>query len=128
MIAKNKIYISGKITGVADGNQRKFNQAEHYLIFTEGPEATILNPHKLPHIHDKSWTSYMKEDLRYLLACTCVFALDDWKQSRGAVIEVLLADIVKIPVYEFTNYQTVPLTLGMSTKISLIVKLLLNRF
>lgn len=48
-------------------------------------------PTELPHNHDKSWESHMKEDLHALLDCDIVYAQHDWRSSKGATIEVNLA-------------------------------------
>lgn len=124
-----RIYISGKISGLSDLNVLKFSKTENWLHFLFGTDTSIVNPHTLLHLHNKSWENYMKEDLRHLLACNIVVVLDDWMISRGAVIEVLLANAVKMPIYFIDDkgeLQAIKITFGM--KFLLGFKLLLNRF
>lgn len=84
-----KIYIAGKIGDLPEEEYKSnFEKAKQHLI-EQGYE--VLSPVDLPHNHDKSWSSYMKEDLRALMECEALFALRNWKKSPGATIEVNLA-------------------------------------
>ena len=56
---------------------------------------------KLNHEHDKSWESYMREDLKALLDCTHIYMMKNWDTSRGAIIERNLAKDLNIEaIYE----------------------------
>jgi len=55
-------------------------------------------PTQLPHEHERTWLDYMREDLTALLKCDVVYAQRDWQDSRGATIEVNLANALGIPV------------------------------
>lgn len=83
-----KYYISGKITGVESEAPVLFEQAENYLRL-QGHE--VINPMKLNHQHDKSWHSYMKEDIKALCDCDAIFMLTNWTDSKGAIIEHTIA-------------------------------------
>lgn len=83
----SKIYISGKITGI-DNYAELFESAEKLLI-EKGFE--VINPVKLNHLHDKTWNSYMKEDIKALMDCDAIYMLKNWHQSKGAIIEKKLA-------------------------------------
>lgn len=86
---KKKVYISGKITGlVFEDALESFAKAEQQLI-KEGFE--VVNPMTLNHDHDKSWASYMREDVKAMLDCTHIYMLEGWHDSRGANIEYNLA-------------------------------------
>lgn len=89
-----RIYISGKITGTTDFEQR-FGEAEQRLI-NQGHE--VVNPVNLPHEHDKRWHSYMKECLKYMLDCDAIYMLSNWMQSEGAIIERAIADSLNIRI------------------------------
>ena len=82
-----KVYISGRVTNQPDFKQR-FSDAEQTLI-SQGHE--VVNPVNLPHDHDKSWQSYMKEDIKAMMDCEAIYLLSNWMQSTGAVIERALA-------------------------------------
>jgi hypothetical protein len=91
-----KIYISGKITGL-DYEQavKSFQDAEDKLN-NEG--YITVNPMKLNHEHDKSWESYMREDLKALLDCTHIYMMKNWDTSRGAIVEHNLAKELNIEI------------------------------
>lgn len=110
-----KIYLSGKITGVPENNLPKFRAAADYVRFAHRPvfdylsgmttvrdfDCQVIVPHDLNHDHhDKSWKSYMKECLPALCRCDVMYLLDDWKKSRGALVEVFVAKVLGIPMIE----------------------------
>lgn len=103
------IYLSGKITGLSDLNKPKFRSAEGLIrktINMAGYSVWTCNPHDLPDDHhDKSWYSYMRECLKALCVCSRIYVLDDWKDSKGAIVEVLVAKILNIPMYEVETMQ-----------------------
>lgn len=50
-----------------------------------------VSPLKLPHNHDKSWKSYMIEDLISMLQCDVLYALKNIRFSPGGKIELQTA-------------------------------------
>lgn len=93
---QKKVYISGKITGVIDFNRKKFEDAEARL---RERGYIPINPHKvLPFSNTRTWNDYMKADIKALMDCDMIAVLDDWKQSKGALIEVKLALSVGLPM------------------------------
>lgn len=97
-----KIYISGKITGIEEKAEKIFEATEHSLK-TKYPDAEIINPIKLPHNHDKTWESYMREDIGALVKCDAICVLDNWRSSRGARLEVIIAKELKIKFVRAIN-------------------------
>lgn len=91
---KPKIYISGKITGIEDTAPALFEAAENKL----SKYFTVVNPLKLNHDHNKTWESYMRVDLAELLKCEFIYLLPNWKDSKGARIEMQLAADLQMPV------------------------------
>ena len=85
---KPKTYISGKITGIERDAPMIFEGAEIYLNQI-GHEP--VNPLNLNHQHDKSWHSYMREDIKALCDCDCIYMLSNWTDSKGAIIEHTIA-------------------------------------
>ena len=90
---KQKIYISGKITGLPLLDMvRKFEQAEEYLT---GCGWDVINPLKLDHTANelKYWEVFMKTDLKAMLHIDCnnIYVLPCWQDSPGAKMEVWLA-------------------------------------
>jgi hypothetical protein len=66
----------------------RFEKAEQHLK-AKGRE--VVNPTKLPHKHDKTWQSYMREDIKALVECEAVYMLKGFGASRGALLEMELA-------------------------------------
>lgn len=83
-----KIYISGKISGIENQAAELFEKAERELL-DKGYHA--INPMTLTHDHDKSWHSFMREDVKALCECEEVFMLSNWTDSKGAIIEHTIA-------------------------------------
>ncbi len=88
---KTQVYISGRITGLTDEEVSKnFNKAEAFLNETE--HYYPVNPLKLEHRwHDQSWSSFMKVDIQALCKCNAIYMLNNYKESKGALIELQLA-------------------------------------
>jgi hypothetical protein len=93
-LKKQKIYISGKITG-DPYYAIKFRSAEHPL---EKAGYAPVNPCLVVPADCESWTEAMKLALRAMLVCDGVALLPDWKKSKGAKIEERLAREIGIPV------------------------------
>ena len=83
-----KIYISGKISGIENEAPELFAKAELELQ-SKGFET--VNQMTLNHNHDKSWHSYMKEDVKALCECDTIYMLNNWTDSKGAIIEHTIA-------------------------------------
>ena len=88
-----KVYISGSITGDADYMQT-FQRAEEHLT-DQGYE--VINPINLPHNHGKSYSEYMKEDIKALLLCDSIYMIPGWNNSPGAQFELQVANMCGIP-------------------------------
>jgi hypothetical protein len=92
---KKKAYISGKITGMEERAKELFEQAEKELL-EMGYEP--VNPMKLNHQHDLSWEAYMKEDIKALCGCDCVYLLRNYADSKGALLELAIATELKMSI------------------------------
>jgi nucleoside 2-deoxyribosyltransferase len=95
MSKKQKIYISGKISGIEEEAYKLFSKAEELLI-SQGYE--VVNPFKLNHEHDKTWTSYMRVCIKALCDCDCIYILKNHNESKGALIEIDIAIKLKLEV------------------------------
>lgn len=84
-----RVYISGKITGTSDYIDR-FEDIERQL-YEEGHE--VVNPARenahLP--KGTPWETYMAESLKMLCECDAIYLMDGWRESRGAVLEAMVA-------------------------------------
>jgi hypothetical protein len=102
-----KIYISGKITGIEAEALVRFGLAE--LVMREAGFDPI-NPMALPHLHDKEWHSFMREDIKALCDCDAIYMLNNWKDSAGARLEHTVAECLGLQVF----YEDEPV--GVTTR------------
>ena len=91
---KEKVYISGAITGVLDYAD-KFNKAEQEL---RSMGFDVFNHCNMGIVEGFSWSDYMRKDIAILMECAYIFPLKGWKKSRGAKIEMKLAKKLGIEV------------------------------
>lgn len=95
------IYISGKISGVDPKlSEQNFSQAEEKL---KKLGFKVVNPMTLKHNHDKSWESFMREDIKALMKCDAIYMLSNWTKSRGAWVEHDLAIDLSFDIYKETK-------------------------
>ena len=86
-----KVYISGPMSNMPDLNRPAFN-AKAAELRALGHE--VVNPAELPEIPGGTWADYMRADIKLLLECEAVYRLPNWHQSKGACLEVLIAEEV----------------------------------
>ncbi len=97
---KGTIYISGKMSGLEDLNKPKFSEAQMRLVKLG---YVVINPHnvKLRKGQKSTWQNHMINDIIALLKyCDKVAVLDDWADSKGAQIEIFLAQQFGIEVID----------------------------
>ncbi len=111
-------YISGKITNAPNLNKLKFEAGEAKVI--EMGHIPV-NPHKLDHSANvfKKYSLYMRVCISALTECDLVVALDDYKESRGAIIEILNAQWIDIPVIDIRTMKPVKLSFWIKVKLIL---------
>jgi len=99
-----RIYISGPMSGIAQFNFPAFNQAADLLTVAGH---VPVNPADGGVVPGKSWEAYLREDLRLILDSDAVATLPGWRASRGASLEVYVAERLRMPVrpvWEWTAY------------------------
>lgn len=92
---KQRIYISGPITGMPNLNKPAFNTAAAQLR-AAGFEA--VNPIQNGVPDSAPWAAHMREDIKLLMACQGVATLPGTAASRGARLELHIARAIGIPV------------------------------
>lgn len=115
-------YISGPISGLSNENFENFMKAQKKL---EKEGYIVINPHEIgKDIYDKwskiprpeskvdgqdydnkRWREFMKKDIEYLITVDCMFILDNWENSRGSRLEILIAQKLGIPIYRASDYS-----------------------
>lgn len=93
-----KVYISGPITNMPNGNKFEFEKYENkFRVLGLEP----INPHKL-HTEEEEktfkWSDFMKADIKALIDCDLIAIMPGWEKSKGANIEVYVARNLEIPV------------------------------
>ena len=96
-----RVYISGPITGIPDGNKQSFLLAA--VILRECGHDPV-NPHELGHAEGDAWETCMRRDIAALMTCNALAFLPGSMESVGAQIEIQTASSVKIPTYDITNF------------------------
>jgi hypothetical protein len=91
-----KMYISGQITGIEQEAPGLFKKAEEEVRLL-GYEP--VNPVTIPHEHDKTWQSYMREDVKAMCSCEAIYMLNNWTNSKGARIELRIAKELGLEVH-----------------------------
>jgi hypothetical protein len=91
-----RLYLSGPMSGIADSNFPAFNKAAG-LLRQAGYD--VENPASKGLIDGWEWEDYLRYDLRQLLDCDGVAVLPGYIGSRGASLEVHVADELSVPVF-----------------------------
>lgn len=93
-----RIYMSGRMTGVANHN---FPAFRHYTQKWREAGYEVCNPAEsfdgqtgLPR------SVYMRKDITDLLGCGGLALIPGWDQSPGAILEACIAKHIDIPVYD----------------------------
>jgi len=95
-----KAYIAGPMTGLPDFNYPAFNRAAAQLRAL-GHE--VLNPAENPVPPCGTWAGYMRMALAQLVQCEAIVLLPGWTDSKGALIERKLAQVLGMDVVHFTD-------------------------
>lgn len=85
---KTKIYISGPITGQEDTAKQRFEGVER-MILELGHEP--VNPIKLNHKENDTWTDCMKTDIKALMDCDAIYMMCGFETSKGCLLELALS-------------------------------------
>lgn len=89
------LYVAGPMTGKPDKNRLAFAEAESNLVAFGH---TVLTPWSVEGDGSQTWEWYMREALKLMLQAEGVALLDDWQESRGALLEVTVADTLNMPI------------------------------
>jgi hypothetical protein len=83
-----RIYLSGPMTGLPGLNFPAFHAMTTHL---RGAGFTVTNPAEL-NPDGGSWNDCMRRDIAALMECDTVARLPGWHTSKGARLEVLIAE------------------------------------
>lgn len=95
------IYISGKITGTEDYEER-FGKVEAEL---SSKGFNVLNPVRGGKWLEKflspkfpTWSEYMKQSIKSMMMADCIYMLKGYRESKGARLELFLAKILQYEI------------------------------
>lgn len=98
-----KVYVSGPMTGYPEHNYPAFKAAAKKLreagFETLDPSENYDGKDGLPR------AAYFRLDAENVLRADAVVVLPNWQDSRGARLEVMLANELGLPVYDYTKSQ-----------------------
>ena len=86
---KGPIYVSGPMTGMLELNFPAFNAAAQRL---RALGFEVVNPAELNPDPAAKWVDCMRQDIKALCDCQAVATLPGWERSKGASLEVLIAE------------------------------------
>lgn len=114
-----KIYIAGPMTGYEQWNFPAFFDAEEKLIalghevinpaHNDGPDLGLaLESAGTPERPNHTWAWYMKRDLPHVLEADALCVLSGWQDSKGASLEVHVANSIGLPIYVLQEDKLIP--------------------
>lgn len=95
------IYVSGPMTEVPDFNHHTFNLAAQAL---RSAGWRVFNPAENGMSTEAPWAEHMRLDIRRLMDCTHVATLEGWQNSRGAALEVHIANRLGLQVSSLQHW------------------------
>lgn len=100
-------YISGPMTGIKDFNYPFFNKVAK-LLRDAGLE--IVSPAETEESlgyeqgsQDWHWGVWMRHALTSLLRCNAIIMLPNWEMSKGALLELQVAEACDMQVFKLTS-------------------------
>jgi hypothetical protein len=122
-----KIYIAGPMTGVEQWNFPAFFKAEEDLkslgheavnpAHNNGPTLeSALEEAGSPERPNHPWSYYMRRDLPHVMGVDALCVLPGWRESKGASLEVKVAEALGLPILVLKDGKLVPrvTALGLS--------------
>lgn len=114
-----KVYIAGPMTGIKDWNFPAFFDAERQLELlghdvinpAHNDGATVqeaLDSAGTPDRPNQLWSWYMRRDLPHVMDVDALCVLPGWQTSKGAQLEVHVAQAIGIPLMVLKDGQLVP--------------------
>lgn len=99
------MYLSGPMSGYPEHNAPQFAIAAKML---RERGWSICNPIEFDESEDRPWSEYLRKDIRALMDCAGVITLPGWQESRGATLEVHIAQAL--------GMQVLPLSVALTLR------------
>lgn len=98
---KKKIYLSGPITSLPLEDARAmFLRSEKHL---RSYGFSVVNPMNNGLSPDSSWEEHMRKDIALLLDCDYICLLPNYRQSKGAMLELSIATALQMTVINHSD-------------------------
>ena len=88
-MAKQCIYIAGPMTGLPGLNFEAFH-AKALELRSAGHD--VVNPAEINPDTTMTWHACMRRDIAELVTCDCIYLLNGWQGSKGAMLEHHIAE------------------------------------
>lgn len=96
MNTKPVLYLSGPMTGIENKNYIEFT---YWTSKLRRAGYIVVNPWELDNAHPTpTWEDSLRRDIIAMMTCDGVATLNGWKKSRGANLEVGIAQGLGWPV------------------------------
>ena len=92
-----RVYISGPMTGLPEFNYPEFHRVAAKL---RALGYAVVNPAELAGTKKLEWHEYMRNDIRWLMDCDAIALLDGWPDSKGAQLELEIAQTLGMEVID----------------------------
>ncbi len=96
-----RLYLAGPVTGYVNWNQDKFHEAAEFL--RQQGHTVWVPVDEIP--TEYSWHEAMRACIRNLLLQEGLALLDGWESSKGARLEVTIADHLGMPIYAWRDWR-----------------------
>lgn len=107
---KNKIYLSGPITSLPlEDAWAIFLRSEKHL---RGYGYSVVNPMNNGLSPDSSWEEHMRKDIALLLDCDHICLLPNYRQSKGAMLELSIATALQMRIIDHSYDGTHAISLA----------------
>ena len=100
-----KIYIAGPMTGLSDFNYPAFHQAAATL---RAAGHDVINPAENPKPACGTWQGYMRMSVAQVAAVDGIAMLPDWEHSKGANLELYIAERLGLSVMMLSDQAAKP--------------------
>jgi hypothetical protein len=101
------VYLAGPMTGLPNFNRDAFNSMAQRM---RRAGFLVVNPTENGLPANAPWASHMRRDLHALLDCQGVALLPGWGSSKGALLEVSVAQSLGMQVRTVGEWLNVPQT------------------
>jgi hypothetical protein len=95
------IYISGPMSGYENYNFPAFNAAANEF---RSRGYGVINPADFGDDPSKTWRQCLERDLVVMFNADLVLTLTGWENSKGAKLEVFVAESLGIPVHHYKDF------------------------